>query len=215
MKYKNLIKSLARRNPVVILIGQSGGGKNTLAKPLIDSKLFFYSETGGLFRENIPNLTEKNKGILKKINDSGSRQSWTIATALWVKNFLFSYESGPILIDGSPRSKGEARAIIDFFGDGYLKREIILFHLVVSDAVAEQRMINRNKEIKKAGGTLRKDTATKKSRLKKLAFFHTDVLPSIKYMKNKGVPVYNINCEASIEQVREQFFLFVQKHLEK
>lgn len=215
MKYGKLIRELARRNPVIILIGQSGGGKNTLAQPLIESGLFFHSETGQLFRNSISKFTERNRRLLQKINDSGSRQSWSIATSLWVKNILDRYEGGPIIIDGSPRTKEEARAVLDFFGKGFLGRDILLFHLKLSDATAEQRMIRRNDEMKKAGGTVRKDTSTKKSRMKKLKFFHTDVLPAIMYMKNKGVAFYNIDCEVSIEKVREQFFVFVEKYLNK
>lgn len=215
MKYTTLLRAFARRNAVVVIIGQSGGGKNTLVQPLLETGLFFYSETGQLFRDNIPLFSEENKKTLKSINDSGRRQSWSIATALWVRNILMNYKKGPIIIDGSPRSRGEARALLDFFGAGYLHREIVLFHLKVSDTTAEGRMIHRNNEIKKQRGTVRKDTATQKARMKKLNFFHTDVLPAIRYLKNKGIAYYEINGELSIDAVRKQFFDKVQQYMYK
>lgn len=190
-------------DPVIIVIGQSGSGKATVSEFLknLHGKLYrkkelMYLETGGLFREETPKMLKFNQERLKEIQDSGARQSWVIAVSLWVHEFLYGYKEGPIIIDGSPRSTEEAMAIINVFRS-YAKREIVVFYLHVSDAEADRRMILRNKELEKSGKPVREDTATSEVRKKKLAYFYTDVVPAIQYLKDQRCIMYKINGQQS------------------
>lgn len=200
---KQLLRWFFEKTPVIIFAGQSGCGKNTQAKSfmaihkeLCGSQLF-YSETGNLFRQNIPQMTEFNKKRLKEINDSGGLQSWVLATSMWSHKALFEYNGETVLIDGSPRTEKEARAILSFFRD-HAQKEIIVFAFELSDDEAERRMIRRNEEQMTGGEQPRADTATPEARKKKLAFFHTDVVPAIDLLKtNSGVTVHSINAEQS------------------
>lgn len=214
---KQLLRQFFETSPVIILAGQSGCGKNTQAKSLMAlheelcKKKLFYSETGDLFRQSIPQITEFNKKRLREINDSGGLQSWVLATSLWSHRALFEYDGETALVDGSPRTEKEAHAILSFFRD-HAQKEIIVFAFEISDEESERRMIHRNDEVVAEGGQPRADTATPEARKKKLAFFHTDVVPAIDFLKtNEGVTVYSINAEQSPGKV----FMEMVAHLIK
>lgn len=208
-------------DPAIILIGQSGSGKATISEflkklhgRLYRKKEVMYIETGGLFRAEIPKMSKFNQERLKEIQDSGARQSWAIAASLWIHAFLYTYKEGPIIVDGSPRSIEEAMAMIDVFRN-YAKREIVIFYVDVSDAEAERRMILRNKELEKAGKAIREDTATPEARAKKLAYFHTDVLPAIQYLKEQQCIVYKINGKQSKRAVTNAILARMMQYVAK
>ncbi len=215
MQHKEILNEfIRRRDRLIVLTGQSASGKQTLGEYILEWGEFLYSETGALFRETIPNMSEWHQTRLKVKNDSGSRQPWVTATALWAKRVLYEYTGGSILIDGSPRSIGESGAMIDFFRD-YMGLDIHVFEIKVSDEEANRRMIARNDAILAKGGTPREDTATAASREKKLAFYHSDVVPAINFLKDQGVPVCRLNGHESISRVREDFFQRIEFILQK
>jgi adenylate kinase family enzyme len=188
MEYNSALLSKAfEKEPVILLIGQSGCGKGTQQEMLINvyRELFpdanyLISETGQLFRDCIPGMSEWNRDKLQGILDQGRLQSPLIATALWMTNFLVSYKGGLVIADGTPRSVEEVAYIVSFYS-GHAGKEIILFFFEVTDEEADGRMVARNNSIARAGKAIRLDCATPDARKAKMAFFHEHVLPAYRY----------------------------------
>ncbi|MEK7106212.1 MAG: nucleoside monophosphate kinase, partial [Patescibacteria group bacterium] len=186
MVLKNsLLNSVFDKGPVIILIGQSGSGKQTQSKALIEASKelnpergVYIAETGQIWRDSIPQMTPFCKNLLDQIQSAGQLQSWVTTTSLWGSKFFHEYNGGLIIVDGSPRSLGEAQALFDFYY-GFARKEIIIFSLDISDEESEKRMVSRNDALVKAGGIARSDTDTPEKRKTKIAYFHTDVKPAI------------------------------------
>ncbi len=199
LKYDLLAKALDK-GPVVIFIGQSGCGKETQSKELIkiskelnSQREVYIAETGQIWRDSIPQMTPFCKELLNQIQSSGQLQSWVTTAALWGSKFFYGYNGGLVIVDGSPRSVDEAKAVLDFY-HGFAKKEIIIFSIEISDEEAEKRMIARNEAIVQGGGTPRSDTDTAEKRRVKKAYFHTDVKPAIESLVGKeGVTIHKVN----------------------
>lgn len=207
---KKLLARVFGDEPILLIIGQSGCGKGTQSKIFkrlckeISGKTLYISDTGDCFRKSIPKMSHYNRARIAKIQDAGRLQSWFTATVLWGHQFLFKYKNGPVLIDGSPRSIGEAGAIVDFF-IGDLGKNIIVFHLKITDEEANERMIKRNKTLVLKGKKARSDTATDEGRREKIAFYHSDVMPAIKFLsQRKGVIIHSIDGMCMKEKVTEK-----------
>ncbi len=193
-------KRALNREPAILFTGQTAAGKDTqqvifeqTARNL-GIKNIFSIVTGDLFREEESKFSPYFKELIPNIQKQGKLQSHVFATSLWSHKLLYEYVRGPIIINGSPRSIGEARNMQSFFST--MEREMIVFCFMVSDDVAKQRIELRNKEAREAGRPVRTDTDTPEKVQEKLNYFRTDVLPGIEYLDKKpGVSVYTIDTE--------------------
>ena len=199
----------------IVLIGQSACGKETQAKILLEmfqkyspedfQKL--YLETGGLFRQNIPKYSDYMRQKLADINDAGGLQSPAFGITQGTGAVLEQWQGkGHILIDGSPRSEEEARSMFSMYTD-CIGREMIVFHIKVSDEVAEERMVRRNLELLSEGKVPRKDSATPESRKRKLSFYHEHVRDAVLFLEEIGVCVHKIDGEKTVEEISEEILL--------
>lgn len=196
-----------RKNDVILFIGQSGSGKGTqaellfnLCKKLFPKRKIMLSGTGDLFRNSIPFMSPFIRRKLKKIQESGRVQPGAMATVMWGFNFMFNWSNEKLIMEGSPRSKNEAQAIVDFF-TGVGKR-VILFDLDITREIAEVRMKERK----------RNDTNTKQKRKNKLDFFDTNVVPGIRLMKrSSNVDYYKIPM-GTIEDTYNLILEKLEKH---
>jgi adenylate kinase family enzyme len=195
-----LLARALSKEPVLIFIGQSGCGKQTqsealtsVSKLLHPDKEVYVAESGKLYREGIPLMTDFNKRLLSEIQTAGKLQSWITTTALWAYKFLNEYQGGLTIVDGSPRTVEEAKAMVDFYYQ-FARKEIIVFIINITDEEADKRMISRNEALVASGGKARSDTDTPEKRKAKIAYFHTDVMPALHYFNDiEGVVVNTVN----------------------
>jgi adenylate kinase family enzyme len=201
------------REPVIVLIGQSGCGKETLAKRILndiretlpDQNVLFL-ETGGLFRKYTPTFTPRMAEILKKNQNAGNRNPSCTASTMWCFNMFTEYYEGTILIDGSPRHEDEAKAMVEFFCD-FLGKEMIVFFIDVTDEECTRRILARNELYRQQNREVRDDCATIEAIQNKLSWFAPDVLPAIQYLEMApGCTVYTIKSDQQTtpEQVHQQ-----------
>lgn len=214
-----LLDNAFSKGPVVIFIGQSGCGKNTqsekiklISKELNPEREVYISETGQIWRDVIPKMTPFNKDILEKIQSEGRLQSYITTSILWGSKFLLEYNGGLIILDGSPRSIGEAQTVIDFY-NGFANKEIIVFYIEISDEESDKRMIRRNQNLIDKKEEPRSDTDTPEKRRRKIAYFHTDVKPALNYLKDRpGVTMYKINGMQLEKAVSHDVMSLLSKH---
>lgn len=182
---KPLLERVFKKDPVLIITGQSGCGKGTQTqlfknsyKSLHPEKDLFTIGMGDEFRTEIPKFTPWARKKLEEILNSGKRHPFSIASMLWVKKILYEYNEGPILIEGSPRSYDEASAMLEFFNT--LERKVFMIHINISTQEAMRRIIARNEVLKQKGLQIREDCSDEVKIKTKLNFYDTDVLPGIR-----------------------------------
>lgn len=206
-----LLRQAFKKEPVIILIGQSGCGKGTQLeriakayKKLFPKKNLYIAESGQILRDIIPKLTSFNKKILHEIQTAGRLQSWITTSSLWASKFLSEYRGGLTIVDGSPRSVNEAKALVDFY-HGFANKEIIVFYLKITDEQAYARMVFRNNALLLVNKKARSDSDTPIKRKTKIAYFHTDVMPAIEYLKkDQNVSVFVLNGMQPMELVTNE-----------
>lgn len=180
------------QNFVLAIVAQSGAGKGTLAKGIVDASEYvgrpvFVSETGQLFRDAIPKFSFKMRERLDEIQTSGRLQSGVIATSLWANNLLRNWEGirkSSLIIDGSPRSELEALNLIDFTST-FLGRKLRVVHLKMDDDLAERRLLERLQQEALAGKP-RPEVADQFARRRKLDFYHSSIVPMVEAIKVWG-----------------------------
>ncbi len=189
----NNFRAVMALNPVIILIGQSGCGKGTRAKAIKNiyqemvnqpnSGLLpiFTTDTGSLFRGEIPKFSPWIRERLQEIQEAGKFQSYVSAEMLWASQIHYHYSGGPTLMDGTPRSKDEAQGIINLLAVSFQKK-IIIINFELDDAECDRRMQARNEWLIDQGKEARSDTNTAEKRTEKLAAYHTGVVPAVAYM---------------------------------
>lgn len=211
LKKGKILEDFFHKGQAISFLGQTGCGKMTcidilakVHKALLPALRYYRTETGNLLRREIPKMSSFNSERMGEIQASGQLQPWTIAVALWAHQFLYEYQSEKTLfIDGSPRKVMEVIPFMDMYHH-YAKKEIIVFHIVITDEAAAERSGIRNQELIDAGKKIRPETSTKQSLRKKLAYYSTDILPALQAMKSeKGVTIYVIDGMQSKEKVTD------------
>jgi len=96
-------------------LGPPGSGKGTLAKNLVLHKGFLVLSTGNLCRKHIASETDFGKQLNEYIS-KGELVPDQLITAM-VIDWLETKQKGqaPIILDGFPRTSGQAQGLLDFF----------------------------------------------------------------------------------------------------
>lgn len=182
-----------------VFIGQSGSGKGTQAKLLIDyikskdaSRPVFYLESGAAFRELISeeNYTAK---LAKRIYEAGGLQPEFLAIFVW-SNLLIENLTGEehLVLDGTPRKPREAHVLDSAFKFYRQERPTVVF-LNVSREWSVIRLTDRNRSDDNPGDI---DA--------RLNWFESDVAPAIDFFrKDQYYNFLDINGEQSVEKVHE------------
>ncbi|MFA6445831.1 MAG: nucleoside monophosphate kinase [Candidatus Paceibacterota bacterium] len=193
------------KSQAFIFIGRSGCGKGTQAD-LLMKKLhevhgkenILHVETGALLREFIKGDSFTQKCTSEVVN-SGGLLPEVVPVGLWA-DYLFKNYTGKehLVFDGCPRKLHEAQ-LLDSALRFYKIEKPIIFYIDVSDEWAIDRLTARG----------RKDD-TKEGVEKRMAWFESDVLPTINLYKNGSY--YNfikINGEQTPEEVSAEILASV------
>lgn len=209
------IKESLSKQSAFIFTGQSGSGKETQSvnlKEFIEKHKPYGRKvlrivTGDLFREWIKDGKETyTKRRVKEINDAGGIQSPLLATRLWLNELVdkFSGEEH-LIIDGSPRTPQEAVLIANAFSSQLYdisKPTVVILN--ISDKTAMERLVKRNESLARA------ETGSLEIIQNKLSWYHKDVVPAIRFIKNQGdFRVVEVDGEADEETVFKEMVLKV------
>jgi adenylate kinase family enzyme len=192
-----------------IFIGRSGAGKGTQA-PLLEESLkkidstteIVRMETGNIFRSFIKGDKWAQQKA-KSITDAGGLQPEFLTINLWSTFFIEHFRNDPhIIIDGTPRKPFEATVLHGAFEFFERKKPIVVYLNVTRDWATEKLMARKRND----------DTA--EGIAKRLAWFDTEVLPTIEYYRhNPAYQFIEINGERPVSEVHEE--LLVRSGLKK
>jgi adenylate kinase len=180
-----------------IFIGRSGSGKGTQAELLSKvlnakdpSRKQLYVQTGQEIRQFIQGNTKTEK-LAKEFYDTGGLFPEFIAVYMWVKALVERYTGDEhIIFDGTPRKIREAEVLDSAFGFYGMGKPWVI-NIDVPDEESLKRLL------------IRKRLDDEESEIKKrLAWYETDVVPTIEYYKNN--PRYNfivIDGHRKIEEI--------------
>lgn len=128
---------------LVTLLGAPGSGKGTLARLCVDRLGVASLSTGDLCRAHIANGTSLGKEIDRVIKAGGLVSDHTI-NALVIEWFKDNWPTAKgVLLDGYPRTKGQAEGLLKFLRDEGLFEDFAVAVLNVEESVIVARLAAR------------------------------------------------------------------------
>lgn len=207
-------------------MGLSGSGKGTQAKILVEKFGFSHIVVSDLFREEISKKTKLGEKLNEIINIKSELVPDNIVFQLLAKKILDKDLGDKIIIDGYPRTLKQAQDLAKI-----LKRigpvNFIILHIKISDAEAIRRLSKRlvcqkcgkiyvegeQRICSKCRKKLVKRPDDTPEKIKKrLKWAHTDVDPTIEFLKKQG-KVVEINGLGSVTEVHQRIVKKLQKYL--
>ena len=212
-----------KKPSIIILLGRSGCGKGTQAKLLLKDFNFNYLSSGNLLRKRSreDDFTGKK---LKQVMDKGELVSTPIMFSVWaekIEGMKQGIDKKGLIVDGSPRSLGEAK-LMDSVFEWYEWNQVKIFLLNISEKEAFGRLTKRRickkcgrlipwvgefkklKECDKCGGELETRFDDKPEAIKaRLNFYKKDVQLAVDYYQKQG-RLIKIDGEQSIDNVYKE-----------
>ena len=194
---------------IVWLSGSPGSGKGTHTRMIIDCF--------GLYEEPlIASSLLKTPEMLEKINQGLLLDDETVITAVFEGLQNPSYQGG-VLVDGFPRTDGQAYSIEWFYkklsADGR-QPQFVSVVLLTSEAVSLERQLGRgrraqahNEKVKQIGkGELKEVRATDLDpnvARKRYEVFMKETYAAVKKLEGK-IPFISVNADGTLEAVRAE-----------
>ena len=186
--------------PTIIIMGSAGSGKGTQAELLEEQLGYHIMEAGAIFRAKAKEDTPLGKKV-KEIHDSGAHASDELITEL-LADYLKSLPSKDhLLIDGYPRTSGQAELLSDLLRDSGRDPELyVAVWIQVSREEAERRLLNRSqctvcktvfmkRDLKRCphcnGEVKPRDYDQPEAIAKRLDFFENKTMAAIEKYKNE------------------------------
>lgn len=176
---------------LVLVVGGPGSGKGILCDRLASECNNVHLSSGDLLRDEVARGTPLGKECAD-IMARGDLVPSNIITAL-VRRHTRSFPGRRILLDGFPRSLENATDFLNLCG----KPELAL-HLDCDDTILMERIMKRSCE-KDAREDDNVETA-----LRRLRIYHKYHHQTIEWLREQGVPIVNLDCSQSPENVWNQ-----------
>lgn len=218
---------MIKKNFNLIILGPAGSGKGTQAHLLAEK-----------FNMKIIEMGELVRGAAKQKNKQAKLIAWMHKVGMhFPDDFILNLfeqrikkinKKHRLLLDGYPRTAGQAWDLQKALKDCYKNRPSLAIWIDVSDKESLKRLFSRalcskcgkifsNRKMKKCpdcGGLIRvrgydKD---KKAIQKRLDWFHDHVVPAIEFYKQRKMLV-RVNGEQSVEKVFKETLRKIEKKL--
>lgn len=199
----------------LILLGPAGSGKGTQAEFLLRKFGLQYVEAGDLVRSGAKKKTRFGR-YLKRMHENGKHLPDEIIGHLIYGKFKRLKKNNGILIDGYPRTIGQARDLDKFFQEFFPKFSKLAIYIKVSPKEAMRRLLNRaiclrckkiflTRDLKicpKCGMKIeiRDYDQDRKAIKKRLKWFREKVMPAIRFYQKQKILI-EINGEQSVRNV--------------
>ncbi len=216
---------MAKARINIILLGPAGAGKGTQAELLVKKFGLQKIEAGELVREGAKKKT-KLGFYLKKMHSLGRHLPDKIIGKLVYKKFKKLKKNKGVLVDGYPRTIGQAKDLEKFFQKFFPDFFKIAIYIKVSEKEAMRRLLNRavcpkckkiflTRKVKicsKCGTKIevRDYDQDKKAIKKRLKWFKEKVIPAIEFYKKQKILI-EINGEQPIPNVSRDIIANIHK----
>lgn len=217
------------KRPTIIIMGSAGSGKGTQSALLEEQLGYHIVEAGAIFRLKSKEDSELGRKV-KEIHDSGGHASDELITEL-MADYMKDIVSGePLLIDGYPRTPGQAELLQGLLRDtGYDPDAFVAVWIKVDRAEAERRLLNRaqctvcktvymSRDIMVCphcnGEVKPRDYDKPEAIAKRLDFFENETMPAIKkYEQEQRLITVNGEQEVAhvFEELKEQLKPFLSE----
>ncbi len=211
----------------LIILGSAGAGKGTQARLLAEKYKMKVIEMGELVRMAAKQKNEKGR-LIAWMHKAGMHFPDNFIEELFDQKIKKTDLSRRLLIDGYPRTAGQAWDLERILKKYYSSRPHLALWIKINDQEAIQRLLNRaicskcgqiflKRNIKKCpvcGGQVkvRDYDQDKKSIKKRLTWFHQHVIPAIEfYRRRKNLII--INGEQKPEKVFQEIIRKIEKKL--
>jgi len=180
---------------IIIVVGGPGSGKGILCQRLVEECGVVHLSSGDLLREEVERATPLGIEVAA-IMERGELVSSAVITAL-IRRHMRNFPGKRIMLDGFPRSLENAHDFLALMG----KPELAL-HLDCDDTILMERIVKRG-QIGKENGTQRSDDNFETA-LQRLRTFHKYHKPTMDWLREQHVPVVNLDCGGTPENVWQQ-----------
>ncbi len=231
-----------KNHKLVILIGPPGSGKGAQTLLLADKKRMNRLEASKLLEKRFLKSTKENDVIKfgeEEFSLKEQERRWRegllcedgfVAHVIMEKIEKVEDDFGAILLDGYPRTEGQAKLALPFIFSHYKKEDVLVIYLEVEEKESLARNSSRRvcslmrhsiinipetKDLTVCpldGSSLEKRAMDDPETIKvRLAKFTEKTLPAIKYLEGEGVKVIKIDGMGSISDV----FFRILKEIEE
>jgi len=180
---------------IVIVVGGPGSGKGILCERLVEECGVVHLSSGLLLRNEVERGTPLGKEVAE-IMKRGELVSSAVITAL-IRRHTRNFPGKRVLLDGFPRSVDNAADFLELMGTPELA-----LHLDCDDTILMERIIKRGKEGEKDGNVRPDDNF--ETALQRLRTFHKYHKPTMDWLREQHVPVVNLDCSGTQENVWNQ-----------
>ncbi|MBX4191113.1 nucleoside monophosphate kinase [Candidatus Saccharibacteria bacterium] len=172
---------------MILILGNPGAGKTTQTQMLAKYLSCSWFSMGELIRKGATGQARRDMLAGKIISDD--------VTLNLVDKTLkdLDLKSKECVFEGNPRSVTQAEWWLDQAVAGRFKLTGVI-HLVADPAIAEKRMLKRG----------RLDDHDDDVIEKRYAEYRRSITPTLNYLKEHDVPVYEINGNGTIEEIANQ-----------
>jgi adenylate kinase len=168
----------------IVLMGPPGSGKGTQATRLAQRLAIPHLSTGDMLRASVSAGTPVGKKA-KAVMERGELVSDEIAIAVVAERILQPDAENGFILDGFPRTVGQARALDDLLRAEAHNLNCVL-ELRVDEDVLLRRILNRAKEATANGHSTRSDD-TEEALKVRLQQYRQQNSPLTDYYRSKGI----------------------------
>ena len=173
---------------IVLVVGGPGSGKGTLCRRLEQQCSVVHLSSGDMLRDEVERDTPLGREVASTM-EKGELVSSSVMVKL-IQRRMRHHPCKRVLLDGFPRSAQNAHDLVELCGTPELA-----LHLHCDDTVLMERIINRNE------GRSDDNIQTAIARLRT---FHKSHQPTMDWLREQHVPVVNLDCSGTQENVWDQ-----------
>jgi adenylate kinase len=175
----------------LVIFGRQGAGKGTQCDRIVEHYGVIHLSTGDMFRAAVAEGTELGKKV-GPIMESGGLVSDELTVGI-VRDRLAhdDVRTSGFVLDGFPRTPGQAQALVDMLGDDSLTA-VVNLDVHLDEVVARMKARARGDD-------------TEESIRKRLALYEEETVPTIDWFDERGL-VVTVDGVGTEDQVTERVF---------